>query len=46
MQPGVFCLGEARAAHFAKLGYQQIAFDTDLNVLISDASGTAARLRG
>jgi hypothetical protein len=45
VQPGVFCLGEASAKHFAGLGYKQVAYDTDLSILISYASSTAGRLR-
>jgi hypothetical protein len=43
--PGVFCLGEARAKHFAGAGYVNIAYDTDLNCLINYASSTVGRLK-
>jgi hypothetical protein len=42
---GVFCLGQARAASFAAQGYEYIAYDVDLNVLITYGAETTAALR-
>jgi 2-keto-3-deoxy-L-rhamnonate aldolase RhmA len=43
--PGVFCLGEQRARALAAQGYQYVAYDTDLNLIISSISGTQASLK-
>lgn len=43
--PGVFCLGQERAAQLAQQGYKYVAYDTDLGVLINYASSTMANLR-
>lgn len=43
--PGVFCLGAERAAALGAAGYRYVAFDTDLNALISYAGGAAAALK-
>jgi len=43
--PGVFCLGEQRARALAAQGYQYVAYDTDLNLIISSISGTQGSLK-
>lgn len=42
--PGVFCLGQARAAALAQQGFAHVGYDTDLNILINYSSSTAAEL--
>jgi hypothetical protein len=43
--PGVFCLGEARAAQLAAQGYQYVASDTDLGVIMNYSASTMAALK-
>ena len=44
---GAFCLGRERAAALgARFGFEYVAFDTDLNALITYAGAGAAALRG
>jgi 2-keto-3-deoxy-L-rhamnonate aldolase RhmA len=45
VEAGVFCLGRERAAALAGQGYRAVAFDTDLNALISYAQSTVGALR-
>jgi hypothetical protein len=43
--PGVFCLGEARAAQLAAQGYTYVAYDTDLGVVMNCSASTMAKLK-
>jgi 2-keto-3-deoxy-L-rhamnonate aldolase RhmA len=43
--PGVFCLGEARAVQLAGQGYQYVAYDTDLGVIMNYSASTMAKLK-
>jgi 2-keto-3-deoxy-L-rhamnonate aldolase RhmA len=43
--PGVFCLGEARAAQLAGQGYQYVAYDTDLGVIMNYSASAMAKLK-
>uniref|UniRef100_A0A383VZ87 HpcH/HpaI aldolase/citrate lyase domain-containing protein n=1 Tax=Tetradesmus obliquus TaxID=3088 RepID=A0A383VZ87_TETOB len=43
--PGVFCLGEARAAQLAAQGYKYVAYNTDLGVIMNYSASTLAKLR-
>jgi 2-keto-3-deoxy-L-rhamnonate aldolase RhmA len=43
--PGVFCLGEARAAQLAAQGYKYVAYDTDLGVIMNYSASTMAQLK-
>lgn len=42
--PGVFCLGETRAAELAAQGYVNIAYGTDLGVLVSYTGSSMEKL--
>lgn len=44
--PGVFCLGEARAAALAGQGFVNIAYGTDTGALQDFISGMQQRLKG
>lgn len=46
VQPGVFCLGKQRAAELASLGYINIAYNTDLSVLVNYAVSSRSKLTG
>lgn len=46
VQPGVFCLGEERAADLAHMGYTRIAYNTDLSVLVNYAVSSSTKLKG
>ncbi|KAF6255716.1 Pyruvate/Phosphoenolpyruvate kinase-like domain-containing protein [Scenedesmus sp. NREL 46B-D3] len=43
--PGVFCLGEARAAQLAAQGYTYVAYNTDLGVVMNYSASTMAKLK-
>lgn len=43
--PGVFCLGKERAQQLEAMGFKQVGFDIDLNVLISYASSCVPQLK-
>lgn len=43
--PGVFCIGEARAAELAAKGFKYVAYDTDLGAMMAYTSGVQARLK-
>ncbi|GBF93514.1 2,4-dihydroxyhept-2-ene-1,7-dioic acid aldolase [Raphidocelis subcapitata] len=43
---GAFCLGRARAAELAAMGYDYVGFDTDLNALITTAQAAVAEISG
>lgn len=45
VQPGVFCLGEERAAELASMGYTNIAFNTDLSVLVNYTVSSMNKLK-
>lgn len=45
VQPGVFCLGEERAAELASVGYKNIAFNTDLSVLVNYTVSSLNKLK-
>lgn len=45
VQPGVFCLGEERAAELASVGYRNIAFNTDLSVLVNYTVSSMNKLK-
>jgi 2-keto-3-deoxy-L-rhamnonate aldolase RhmA len=45
VQPGVFCLGEQRAAELASMGYVNIAYNTDLSVLVNYTVSSLNKLK-
>jgi hypothetical protein len=45
VQPGVFCLGEQRAAELASMGYVNIAYNTDLSVLVNYTVSSMNKLK-
>lgn len=45
VQPGVFCLGEQRAAELANMGYANIAHNTDLSVLVNYTVSSMDKLK-
>lgn len=45
VQPGVFCLGEQRAAELASMGYTNIAYNTDLSVLVNYTVSSMNKLK-
>eukprot|EP00775_Hariotina_reticulata_P005762 gene5762-6002_t len=45
LTPGVFCLGEARAALLAEQGFNCIAYDTDLGAIMNYTATIQSRLK-
>jgi hypothetical protein len=43
--PGVFCIGETRAAELAAKGFKYVAYDTDLGAMMSYTSSVQSRLK-
>jgi len=45
LTPGVFCLGEARAAFLAEQGFHCIAYDTDLGAIMNYTATIQSKLK-
>lgn len=43
--PGVFCIGEARAAELAAKGFKYVAYDTDLGAMMNYTATVQAKLK-
>ncbi|KAF8068167.1 rhmA [Scenedesmus sp. PABB004] len=43
--PGVFCLGEDRAAELGGRGFRNVAYDTDLGAMMAYTAGVQGRLK-
>lgn len=43
--PGVFCIGEERAAQLAAKGFKYVAYDTDLGAMMNYTATVQGRLK-
>jgi 2-keto-3-deoxy-L-rhamnonate aldolase RhmA len=45
VKPGVFCLGQSRAQTLAAQGYEYVAYEVDLNMVINYSRSTVQALK-